>query len=147
MLKLPGLLSILLFRDNFASVLRKWTIAFLAVLYLGLSSGFMVSWHYCMGELSSVDIGHATTDICGKCGMKDQSGCCETHSKLVKVQDEHQSVKVSAAPAYIAEAVIHDCLLPLKRNATGILNTSLQKGSPPGLNGLSRHLFLSVFQI
>jgi hypothetical protein len=100
-----------------------------------------------MGELASVDFGQATTDSCGKCGMKDQNGCCETHAKMVKVQDEHQLAKGAEAPVCFAEAVVHDWFIPTENNAICIINTSMEKGSPPGLNGRSRHLILSVFRI
>ncbi len=81
------------FRLIFALSMKKAVIAILALFYIVTASGIVVNLHYCMGQLASVDYGTETNETCGKCGMKDTPGCCETESKVVKVQDEHQWAK------------------------------------------------------
>jgi len=72
-------------------LLKKLFVAILAFFYLAIASGVIVNLHYCMGELASVEYGHAEEDKCGKCGMPDNNpACCHTESKLVKLQDDHQ---------------------------------------------------------
>lgn len=70
-------------------------VAILAFLYLTITSGVVVNWHYCMGDLSSIDIGARHSDHCEKCGMADKKGCCETTYKVFKVDDAHQWAKVN----------------------------------------------------
>jgi hypothetical protein len=60
----------------------------LAFTYLALTSGVVVSVHYCMGEVAGVAIGHTNADACGTCGM-DNDGCCHDDVSVVKVQDSH----------------------------------------------------------
>lgn len=89
-------------------------VAILAFLYLTITSGVVVNWHYCMGDLSSVEIGARNTSYCEKCGMADKKGCCETEYKLFKVQDAHQLAKVSwESNALPAIAPTITSLLPL----------------------------------
>ncbi len=99
--------------------MKKSWVAILAFLYITLSSGIVVNLHYCMGDLATVELGLSHDDTCGKCGMKDRKGCCETEYQVVKVQDAHQAAKdvqlgffalpatvaVPAEPAIAVEAV------------------------------------------
>jgi hypothetical protein len=73
---------------------RKFILAISAVLYILLSVGFSVDWHYCMGELSEIRFQNPHSDICGKCGMKEKKGgCCENETKFYKYQHAYKSVK------------------------------------------------------
>ncbi|AZA51402.1 hypothetical protein EG346_18670 [Chryseobacterium carnipullorum] len=38
-----------------------------------------------------VSVSQKTTDICGKCGVKEKKGCCKTEVKVVKVDDSQKS--------------------------------------------------------
>ncbi len=78
---------------NFVTV-RKFILAISAVLYMLLSVGFSVDWHYCMGELSEIRFQKPHSEICGKCGMKEKKGgCCENETKFYKYQHAYKSVK------------------------------------------------------
>lgn len=70
-------------------------VAILAFLYLTITSGVIVNWHYCMGELASIKMGIPQSSKCDKCGMADKKGCCESEYKFIKVQDEHQWAKTA----------------------------------------------------
>jgi hypothetical protein len=74
-------------------LVKRLSIAILALLYLGLTSGIVKNLHYCMGQLSNVEYGFDDHDLCGKCGMEEKDGCCDTELKIVKVEDSHQWVK------------------------------------------------------
>lgn len=67
----------------------------LALTYLFISSGVVVSVHYCMGEVADVAIGHSNTDTCGTCGM-DNSDCCHDDVSIVKIQDSHSMASAQA---------------------------------------------------
>ncbi|REC76502.1 hypothetical protein DRF60_13885 [Chryseobacterium elymi] len=38
-----------------------------------------------------VSVSQKTSDICGKCGVKEKKGCCKTEIKVVKVDDSQKS--------------------------------------------------------
>lgn len=67
--------------------------ALLLVVYFTVSSGFVVSLHYCMNRLDSVGIGAAQSDKCGKCGMHKDGGCCHDVVKVVKLNEQHLSAQ------------------------------------------------------
>ena len=75
---------------------KRLSIAILAFFYLGLTSGVVKSIHYCMGQLSNVEYGYDEHEACGKCGMQEKDGCCDTEMKLVKVEDSHQGASWSS---------------------------------------------------
>jgi hypothetical protein len=69
-------------------VIKKLFITFLAVLYLGVSSGATLHYQYCMGKLVKVSLWHSHTEKCRTCGMdrkaKATKKCCT---------DKHQQLK------------------------------------------------------
>ncbi|SHG00734.1 HYC_CC_PP family protein [Chryseobacterium sp. OV279] len=69
--------------------MKKILAIFFSVFYFGFSSGAAFSVHFCMEEFVSVS--QKTTDICGKCGVKEKKGCCKTEIKVVKVDDSQKS--------------------------------------------------------
>ena len=63
-----------------------------------------------MGKLASVEYGYDDHDACGKCGMKENKGCCNTEYKVLKLQDAHQLAKADfnfsqAVPAAISNPI------------------------------------------
>ena len=71
--------------------MKKFLIATLAIIYLGVSSGFAMTIHYCMGKVSSVEL-LTNKDKCGKCGMKTGTGCCKDELKVYKIDDAHKLI-------------------------------------------------------
>jgi hypothetical protein len=56
------------------------------LIHTAAGSGTVLSMHYCMGSLASMNIGHKEELGCAKCGMKN-SGCCHDDVKVVKFDD------------------------------------------------------------
>ena len=135
------------FRLIFARSMKKAVIAILALFYIVTASGIVVNLHYCMGQLASVDYGTDTHETCGKCGMKDTPGCCETESKVVKVQDEHQWAKAGMEIAQLT------AILPQFEIGLNTLLQGEEKYSnplyypPPDPKGNAVYLANSVFRI
>ncbi|MFD2873736.1 hypothetical protein ACFS5N_14720 [Mucilaginibacter ximonensis] len=69
-------------------MIKKLFITFLAVLYLGVSSGATLHYQFCMGRLVKVSLWHSHTEKCHTCGMdlksKSTKKCCT---------DKHQQLK------------------------------------------------------
>jgi hypothetical protein len=55
-------------------------------VHTAASSGTVMSMHYCMGSLASMQIGHEEELECAKCGMKN-SGCCHDDVKVLKIDN------------------------------------------------------------
>jgi hypothetical protein len=75
-------------RLNFGGVKKILSILILAI-YLTVSTGFVVSLHYCMDRVDSVELGTmSNVDQCHKCGMVHNS-CCGVEVKLVRLPLTH----------------------------------------------------------
>jgi len=74
--------------------MKKVLTSLIAVVYFVISSGLVMSIHYCMGKISSVDLNHNSTETC-VCGMSlketSSKGCCKTEIKMVKLEDNHKA--------------------------------------------------------
>jgi hypothetical protein len=127
-------------------VVKKAAIGILALLYVISTSGVVVNVHYCMGALTSVSYGDTDAGRCGKCGMKQKSGCCHSELKLVKLNDVHQqTVK--------AEQTGPEALLPVAFFETAVALYNSHKDfvssyhSPPDRRVNSVYLHNRVFRI
>lgn len=121
-------------------------VAILAFLYLTITSGVVVNWHYCMGDLSSIEIGARNSDHCDKCGMADKKGCCETTYKVFKVDDAHQWAKANwELNALAAISPITTQLVPVTYSSD---KTVLQQyHAPPDERLNAIYLHIGVFRI
>lgn len=71
--------------------MKKICLLFFAILYMGISCGFAVDIHYCMGKRVGIEFWHNPTKKCGKCGMKEKKGgCCQNDHQFYKLQDAHK---------------------------------------------------------
>ncbi len=72
--------------------MKKAIAAILLVLYVAFSTGVVISFHYCMNDLDSLQLGASKTEICGKCGMhqEEANACCNDEVKIFKIQDDQQ---------------------------------------------------------
>lgn len=77
--------------------MKKFLVAILAVLYMGVSTGATLHLHYCMGKLVGWDLGHKESDACGKCGMKKElsqdNGCCKDEHKQIKLDNDQKAIE------------------------------------------------------
>jgi len=58
------------------------------LIHTAAGSGTVMSMHYCMGSLASMQIGHEDELECATCGMKN-SGCCHDDVKVLKIDNAH----------------------------------------------------------
>jgi len=77
--------------------MKKVIAAILLVLYVAFSSGVVISFHYCMNDFDSLQLGASQFEVCGKCGMhtEDAGGCCNDEVKIFKIQDDQQASAIS----------------------------------------------------
>jgi hypothetical protein len=130
--------------------MKRVLTSLIAMVYFVISSGMVMSIHYCMGKISSVDINHNKTETC-VCGMSlketSNKGCCKTEFKMVKLEDTHK-----AAYAFY-EIQAPAVLLP---SVTSLFQqVDLQQSAevyadihgPPLLSEQDTYLFNCVFRI
>ena len=122
----------------------------IAILYLVMSTGFVVNSHYCMGKLSSVEIGRPEVKKC-ICGMRinyaKKSKCCHSQTDVVKLSDVH---KLTAASGSIHSFFVVPILYFYRASFPVYLlyNTSLYlKKAPPNLYKEDTYLQIGVFRI
>ena len=79
---------------NICTSMKRVALILLSVFYLGLSSGFTMHFHYCMGQLVKWGVAEQKQERCGYCGKAKQAkkSCCKDDYKQAKVD---QSQKVS----------------------------------------------------
>ena len=127
-------------------IVKKFAVAILAFLYINIASGVMVNVHYCMGAFASVEYGSSDLEKCGRCGMKEQKGCCDTEYKFVKLQDEHQLAKIVVDFNQFDVELIA-CTNTIDAFSDGLSFLALKYHSPPDSRANTVYLHNRVFRI
>lgn len=128
--------------------MKKLLAAVLLFVYALVSTGFVVSVHYCMDKLNGVQLGDTSRDTCGKCGMalKDANGCCKENVKVYKMQTDQAFAKVQK-PDFLLVAIAPEpgpvSLLVLLTEAS---KTNPVAHGPP-LSGQDLYLKNRVFRL
>lgn len=88
---LPDCNQLLFFKFNiiFVKFMKKPLALILLLVYFTVSTGFVVSLHYCMNKLDSTQLGVAKDSFCNKCGMETDGSCCWDDVKVVKLPLQH----------------------------------------------------------
>jgi len=127
--------------------MKKFSIAILAFIYLGVSSGIAMNVHYCMGKISSVDLMH-NSDKCGKCGMKKgKGGCCKDEFKIVKLNDAHKLISNEVNFSIPVGAVNNNYSNYNTNLVFKEINYLVNNNSPPGSQCTSLNILHCVFRI
>ncbi len=128
--------------------MKKIFVSLFAIFYLGISCGFAIDMHFCMGKFSSLELSHSQKDKCGKCGMDTKNSCCNDKVTVVKITDNQQLSSNNIqliAPAGFAPHLFHSGNLlayTLTERRIPLTDTS-----PPPLSGAFLCILNSVFTI
>jgi hypothetical protein len=126
--------------------MKKVLAILLAVSYLAIASGVVVSVHYCMGEVAGVAVGQSNADTCGTCGM-DNKGCCHDDVNVVKIQDSHSMASMQADfPKAEAIAQQYSPVFSVPALVTGLRSIENAHG-PPLAEQVPLHVRHCVFRI
>lgn len=117
----------------------------MAFLYLGFTSGIVVNWHYCMGDLAAVEWGMDHGTSCSKCGMEDRKGCCETTYQVLKVNDAHLSTKIQAFQSQLSEHTPWELPVVIVTRPAKPFTVRQPVISPPGQDGRKTYLLVQTF--
>ena len=115
-----------------------------------MSTGFVMNSHYCMGRLSSVELGVSEVKKC-ICGMRidraKKSKCCHSKIDVVKLEDSHK-----LAPSILFQFSVMEAVVPQfywsAVNYTNLytLDNYLKK-LPPNLHKQDTYKRVGVFLI
>lgn len=112
---------------------------FIAVLYLGVSSGVALQVHYCMDEVAAFTVMPKPSDKCDTCGMKGNS-CCRDEVTFLKLQDDHKqqafNFEAQKFVASLPEVLILSDHSSCKTRAV----TAFTDSSPPPLSPQKKHI-------
>lgn len=132
----------------FVAQMKRVAAYILLLCYFVFSTGFVVSVHYCMNKVDSVQLGDSSSDECGKCGMhiEDSNGCCKDDVKLVKVEID-QAVAKTLSPNFS----VHFTPVVTTENYTAPLLNSIREDFPlthgPPLSEQDTYLQNCVFRL
>lgn len=128
--------------------MKKLAAAILLLVYFTVTTGFVVSVHYCMGKIESAELGCSGDEDCGTCGMtiKKSDGCCKDDIKVVKMNTDHRLAKVAFADLSLAPLQTAHCDYKIDFSSdTNEPLLSLANGPPP--NGPETYLRNCVFRL
>lgn len=79
--------------------MKKLLTVIALLVYFVVSTGFVVSVHYCMDKIRSFQLGDVSQHQCNECGMpiKDSDGCCKDEVKVVKLNVDQTIAKLVSA--------------------------------------------------
>ena len=107
----------------------------LLLVHTAASSGTVLSLHYCMGDFSSISIGHKDKKGCDRCGMENK-GCCHDDVKVIKLDNNsivnERVVHAIYQPVVVVfpTIVIHNFGLQLKNIEPAIAINSFAEDPP-----------------
>ena len=132
--------------DNFV-LLRRFIIILTAILYLAMSTGMVLSAHYCMGDLADVSLGHDTAEKCADCGM-DNNGCCHDDVKVFRITDAHGPSSGMAMNKLVSfPAILHPLTSRIEPICFEPERSLSAVPDPPDPDGVSLCIRYSVFRI
>jgi len=129
--------------------MKRIAASILLLIYFAVSTGFIISMHYCMGKMDSAEIGFTANETCGKCGMEttDSNGCCRDEFKIVKLEMDQLAVKALAVD-FSFTALLHSTteylLLPFRNFRD---DENFIAHSPPLISKQDTYLQNCVFRI
>lgn len=130
--------------------MKRLLTLFIAFIYLVMSTGFVMNSHYCMGKLSSIELGRSEVKKC-ICGMRIDSAkknkCCHSKIEVVKLEDSHKSTTSTIIFTNFFEAMMP----PFYVESVLLTNTytanQYLKKLPPNLNKQDTYKRIGVFLI
>ena len=130
--------------------MKRLVTLFIALIYLVMSTGFVMNSHYCMGELSSIQLGVLEAKKC-ICGMRIDSAkknkCCHSKIEVVKLEDSHKlTTSAVVFPNFIATVTPQFYVQPVLFTSAYTANQYLKK-LPPNLHKQDTYIRIGVFLI
>ena len=118
--------------------MRRFLAFILIFLYVGVSTGVVINYHYCMNKLTEVSL--VMTDqhfSCSNCGSDDsKDGCCSDEVKAMRISiDQNLTERISLNSSFMyVVAVLYDMQSLLLAKEVSSESVSQFSFYPPGLD-------------
>lgn len=118
--------------------MRRFLAFILIFLYVGVSTGVVINYHYCMNKLTEVSL--VMTDqhfSCSNCGSDDsKDGCCSDEVKAMRISiDQNLTERISLNSSFMyVVAVLYDMQSILLTNEISSESVCHFSFYPPGLD-------------
>ena len=133
--------------------MKRILLTFLAILYLGNSTGFAMHFHYCMDKLVQTNLIYSDLEL-KDCGMHEDSNnkksdCCEDEVKSIKSNTDQlsaeSSLKLMQAWAVSLPPVFYE--IPAISNSYIDVAGNPNSNAPPDIQVVPVYLRNCVFRI
>lgn len=118
--------------------------------YFAVTSGVVISSHYCMKRLASVHFYETSSNECGRCGMDtdESNGCCRDEIKVLKLIQDQNKLPIITYQIPALEKIIS---VPSEFIVANFQNIDelrhFHNHSPPLLSAQDTYLQNNVFRI
>ena len=118
--------------------MRRFLAFILIFLYVGVSTGVVINYHYCMNKLTEVSL--VMTDqhfSCSNCGSDDsKDGCCSDEVKAMRISiDQNLTERISLNSSFMyVVTVLFDMQSILLTNEISSESVCHFSFYPPGLD-------------
>ena len=130
--------------------MKRLLTSIIALIYFTVSSGMVMSVHYCMGKISDIQVNQVPEERC-ICGMSKKEtsskGCCKTEFTMVKLADTHKASSASydiQTPVVLVSRSLSQLEAPLYYTNTKVYSDI---HGPPLLSEQDTYLLNCVFRI
>lgn len=130
--------------------MKRVFLILLSVCYLGLSSGFTMHFHYCMGQLVKWGIAEQQQSLCGYCGKTKSAkkSCCKDDYKQAKVDQSQKLNQQNFQFEQASVAVTHTMVFDFQLQALGDpIDQSRLVNAPPGLSSVPVFILNCTYRI
>lgn len=129
--------------------MKKLLTAIFAVLYLIISSGFTLHFHYCMGKESGWSLFHINKNKCSICGMpkSHSKGCCKDETKTVKFSSDQKTTDQSGTKILQLTTLTGFPVAEISSSIPQIEYRNLNNLSPPHWRSVSVFIYDCSFRI
>ena len=132
--------------------MKKFLAVILALLYISSSTGTMLHFHYCMGKLADLGLGHSESNSCAFCGMEKSDNkhddCCHDEYKFFKSSSEQKITDSALQIIKPGVKILSDSFLEIISQKFSCLSAAnLFNNAPPGDKAVPVFLFICNFRI
>ncbi|HLF45150.1 MAG TPA: hypothetical protein VI548_01920 [Chitinophagaceae bacterium] len=112
----------------------------------------MVHFHYCMGKLADMGLGHSDSRTCKVCGMeksdKEHNECCHDEYKFFKSSSDQKITESALQIIKPGVKILNDsCLEIISQEFSCLSGANLFNNAPPGYKVVPVFLFICNFRI
>lgn len=126
--------------------MKRFLVGILTIIFFAVSSGVVVSMHYCMGKMRSAQLQLMAKRTCGCKKEADDKGCCKTKHQFIKLTDNYKASVISFqidAPTVDLTPTLYSLHEDELLQNTIVFNNH----SPPLKKGQPTYLLNCVFRI